>query len=208
MFRLVPILAVGGSANGLEDSCIARGALGMPAPCIEFSCGIGRPTENPLFVGPDCVCSGLSFLLLPEMKGRLRRFVKTGRTLSTIAGTSAATALGLNLFSSCATLGNRAVVPGRFSVSLVWADVRRLRRRKYAHRKTKATTATAPREAPTAAAMTFFLDVWPVGSPVLSGDCVDGRGVLEDVINGERVAAAAVMARGYQSWLILATTGR
>lgn len=64
---------------------------------------------------------------------------------------------------------------------------------------TNATTATAPREAPMAAAMTFFFEVLPVESPALSsGPCVDDGFVLEDVIAGKRVAAAAVMAIRYQ----------
>lgn len=94
---------------------------------------------------------------------------------------------------------NRPVVPGPFSLSLNWVDVRRFRRRKYAQRMTNATTATAPREAPMAAAMTFFFEVLPVESPALSsGPCVDDGSVLEDVIAGKRVAAAAVMAIRYQ----------
>lgn len=61
---------------------------------------------------------------------------------------------------------------------------------------TNATTATAPREAPIAAAMTFFFEVLPAESPaVLFGDvCVDEGDALEDVIAGKRVATAAVMA--------------
>jgi hypothetical protein len=60
-----------------------------------------------------------------------------------------------------------------------------------------------------AAAMTVFFEVLPDESPVLSSDpCVDDGSMLEDVIAGKRVAAAAVMAIRYQPWLFLASTER
>ena len=83
-----------------------------------------------------------------------------------------------------------------------------MRRRKYAHRITNATTTTAPREAPIAAAMTVFFEVLPVEPPALSSDdfCVDDGSVLEAVIAGKSVAAAALMASRHQPWLFLAST--
>lgn len=196
LFRFPTTLAAGGSANGLVESGFVCGRL---QDSIELSCGIGRPTENPLSVGPDCVCSSVSLFLFRVVKRRLRRFAKTGRTLSTTAGINTVTAPGLNLSSNCVTPENRPVVLGPFSLSLNWVDVRRLRRRKYAHRITNATTATTPREAPIAAAMAFFFEVFPVESPELLSDiCVDDGSVPEDVIAGRRVAAAAVIAIRYQ----------
>lgn len=105
--------------------------------------------------------------------------------------------------SPCLSLSIKGVRPESrrgilcsFSSSLIADGVRRLRRRIYAQRITRATTATAPKDAPIAAAMTSFFEPLPVDTADPSSDgCGDEGSALEEAAAG-KILAAAVIAEG------------